>query len=165
MNPVDATHSPLRLEARIRDMEQRLTGSEASQKFVAKGLRTSSFSIPTAIPGATVLPFDSANIDTHSAVNLNGTITLPFSGTFTAVGFFTWPSTSPLADLFIYSNNSMRLGEQRQVNTTATMATVSAIWKGSAGDTIQLIIGQNSGATMTATGNATIPWYLAVASL
>lgn len=148
-------------------------GSPLMMPWAAKGIRTSTFNVASAVPATTKLPFDSgSDSEGGSAVALTGDITLPYDGWYSAVGHWgataammTAPST--MLDAYL-TCAGIRVGEERRAHNAvnAGMQVVSGMLQASAGDVLSFMVGHNQGTSLaTGAGSSGLPWYLAVAKV
>jgi hypothetical protein len=166
-------------DQRLNEIELALFRAAVAPKVFAKGIRTTAFNVDNSMPGIAVMPFETTPVgssvyqqrETHAGMidKTNGIISFPEDGIYAATAFFTFSAamqagtaldTMIMGDLF--GTSGQRVSEVR-TPVTAPIHTVSAIFAAEIDDYIQLVIGQNTGATQsTGSGNANLPWYLAV---
>jgi len=116
---------------------------------------------------STVVPWPTKVFDSHSAMNVNGTYTVPVSGKYLVSATILTASTAFAVannlQLYLYKNGSSvnTLGYNYVLGTTRAWVTGNNIVNCNAGDTIQIYMNVGSGSTTLS--NATTDNFISIA--
>ena len=140
---------------------------------VAKALRLADFNVNNAVPGTTVMPFDTVAYEsTPGLINMgDSTITIPETGYYMATAqWFTGAAITTggtLIDVLIATTNGGRVAEKRVATNALTALTdVTAQFYAVAGEKVWVQLGQNTGATKASGATtAVVANYLAISRL